>query len=118
MSQLPIEYCHRESSYSTRYAKQPQIFNVATLCFEVCLKKAEVPLIQGGKALNSHCSNKLLGFQVSSHWHINSNIYSSKFGLYSLVYLQLLKEVGIHVSFCQCWYLPYMLLSIMVSILM
>lgn len=67
-------------------AREPQIFNVATLFFEVCLQKeTEILLIQGGKAVNSHCSNILLGFQVSSYWPINSNIYSSKFGLYSLV---------------------------------
>jgi len=59
MSQLPTEYCHRESSYGTRYARQPQIFSFAALCFEVYLKKTELPLIQGGKALNLHCSNKL-----------------------------------------------------------
>jgi len=111
MSQLPTEYCHRESSYSTRYAKQPQIFNVATLCFEVCLKKAEVPLIQGGKALNSHCSNKLLGFQVSSHWHINSNIYSSKFALYSLV-LFTVAQGGRY----SCFLLPVLVFAIYVTL--
>jgi len=51
-------------SQGTRYARQPHIFNVATLCFEVCLKNKEVPLIQGGKALNSNCSNKLLGTSI------------------------------------------------------
>lgn len=113
MSQLPTEYCHGESSYGTRYARQPQIFSGATLFFEVCVqKKTEVLLIQGGKALNSHCSNILLGFQVSSYWPINSNIYTSKFGLSSLVLFTVpqgsyvfifpFTNVGIcHICYCQ-----------------
>lgn len=75
------------------------------------LKKTEVPLIQGGKALNSHCSNKLLGFQVSSHWHINSNIYSSKFGLCSLV-LFTVAQGGRY----SCFLLPVLLFAIYVTL--
>jgi hypothetical protein len=110
MSQLPTEYCRRESRYGTRYARQPHIFHVATLCFEVCLKK-QVPLIQGGKALNFHCSNKLLGFQVSSHGHINSNIYSSKFGLYSLV-LFTVAQGGRYL----CFLLPVLVFAVYVTL--
>jgi hypothetical protein len=77
----------------------------------VCLEKAEVPLIQGGKALNSHCSNKLLGFQVSSHWHINSNIYSSKFGLNSLV-LFTVAQGGRY----SCFLLPVLVFAIYVAL--
>jgi len=57
---------------------------------------------------------KLLGFQVSSHWHINSNIIAASISFIVWFYLQLLKEVDIHVSFYHCWYLPCMLLSIIV----
>jgi hypothetical protein len=74
-------------------------------------KKTEVPLIKGGKALNSHSSNKLLGFQVSSHWHINSNIYSSKSGLYSLV-LFTVAQGGRY----SCFLLPVLVFAVYVTL--